>query len=450
MTGDDRPKSWINKALPAVPAVAVLLVVVSSWFARSTQTVAARIYGGPPSADTLAWRVVVSLRESGFYQPVAHTRITITLATHPPVSVEGQSDNEGAWEARIPLPPTASGQIRTSITQPDSNIVLLDAPVTIDPPAWHSSFARAAPPVPGRSSGALDVRLSLSRSIMASAFAEEAIVRVSRDGAPVTSAALSLSGSGLMFDPISARTNSSGVATIRVTPTFTAPEITIRAVSDDAEGVFEGILPVKSGALWVDPDALARGTITVASQVRSQAAYLTLFTEKARLWGGRLTLQPNDQHGASGTMPLPPIPDTAVWLMASPDPQGTGAESELFAWPIVRGQGPQNAAHVSTPILGDGMPQALARAREQKRAAKLRALLIIAVAAVLEAGFLVLRARQAKQELERVIASHADVDEAVTRALVGGHGFWLKLVVAAFLVAIGFGALAFVTWMGAM
>jgi hypothetical protein len=136
--------------------------------------------------------------------------------------------------------------------------------------------------------------------------------------------------------------------------------------------------------------------------------------------------------------------------MASPDPQGTGSETDLLAWPMSSSTDvPAEAAHVSTPMLVDGMPTARAAATQRAHAGRLRALLILSVAALLEAGLIGLRARSARRELEHLIASQIDMDETVSRALMGGSRFWLKMLIATFLIAIAFGALAFVTWLGA-
>ncbi len=451
MSPDDRHKSMISKALSVVPAAAVVAVVVSSYFARAPDIIAARVYGGPPGPDhTLAWRIVVSLRDRGFYEPVRDVPIVIDASSADPV--RGRTDDEGAWEARIPLGADAPAMIDVEVRRDDSGQSLWSGPIAVRPPSWEDAFHTAPAKLPGRTSGELDVEVSLQRAVVAASYPERARVRVSRDSDPVA-ADLTLTGDGVVFDDVDApRTNDRGEAWITLRPTFSTASVTIEARDEGGDvGRIQCPLPVRTGALWVDPAPLADGTIVVSSPVGRRHAYLTWFSKHARLGATRLVLEADGRSGAQGRMALPRLPDAPVWLMISPDPPGTGEEPGLLGWPVQRTwpHDPCPAAHASTVKLADGMPRALEQARRRAHAGRLRAMILLALAALIESALLWTRARHARLELERLLASHADIDEAVSRALVGGSRFWVRMLVATLLVAVGFSALALVIWLGA-
>jgi hypothetical protein len=444
----EQHNALIAKLLSVIPALAVVAVVASSYIARSPDVIAARVYGGPPGPDdTVAWRVVVALHDRGFYAPVPRLPVSIETQFSPPV--EGTTDDEGAFEARVPLhsPPD---QVELTVRRRDSNTVLLHGLVALHPPSWNASFRRVSPHLSGRRGGSLQVDMFLLRGTIASTFPERALVRVSRGHGPVPGARMVITGDGMTFRPSNTPvTDAEGRATITLLTTFPSPTLEIHATDAEGQtGSFECALPVRTGAMWIDPDRLAQHTIVVASPVGHRHAYLTLFNERARLFAARVPLTRDDAGGATTTMPLPSLPAGSTWIMASPDPQGTGSETDLLAWPIATDV-PAEAAHVSTPMLIDGMPAARAAAKQRAHAGRLRALLILSVAALIEAGLIGLRARNARRELEHLIASQIDMDETVSRALMGGSRFWLKMLIATFLIAIAFGALAFVTWLGA-
>ncbi len=446
----ERHNALITKLLSVIPALAVVAVVASSYIARSPDVIAARVYGGPPGPDhTAAWRVVVALHDRGFYEPVP--RLPVAIETQFSSPVEGTTDDEGAWEAPVPVP-SMTDQVPITVRRRDSNAVLLHDVVPLHPPSWNASFRRASPHVSGRRDGALQVDLFLLRGTIASSFPERAIVRVSWNDGPVPAARLVITGDGMTFRPSHTPvTDAEGRATITFITSFPSPTLEIQATDADGQtGSFECALPVRTGAMWVDPDKLAHNAIVVASPVGHRHAYLTIFNEQARLFGARLPLTRDDSGGATATMPLPSLPAGSNWIMASPDPHGTGSEADLLAWPVTSStEVPAEAAHVSTPMLVDGMPAARAAAKQRAHAGRLRALLILSIAALLEAALIGLRAHNAKRELEHLIASQIDMDETVSRALMGGSRFWLKMLIATFLIAIAFGALAFVTWLGA-
>ena len=451
----------IHLAMYALPGIAVIAVVVSSWFARTGDTMAARIYGGPPGPDrVLSWRVVLQRRDRGYYDPVPNIPLVVrVLAGDQSAQTEGVTDDEGAWEVRLPLPPGACSTLSVIAHRRDDPRPLATGDVPVAPALWSQSFGRVDALLSGRRSGDLRIEVAALRGIMAAPFPDQILIRVSRpaDAADVANASISLSAQGVdLPKDTNLRTDAFGRLLLRLTPTFHSPTIEIRATDEaGVQGAFEGVLPVQAGALWLDPDALARGRIEVASPVGHRHAYITVFNRNARLFATRLDMTADADGGARGGIALPPLPDGDLWLLTSPDPQGQGVEAQTVAWPLTLGTrdeprpSARDGARVLTPLLLDGVPTMTANLRSDAVAGRFRAMLILAAAALLESVLLAWRARQARRELELLLASHADIDEALTKAMLGGSRFWIKLVIAALVIAVGFTAMALVTWLGA-
>ena len=448
-----RQNTLIAKLLPVIPAVAVASVMLSSLLAGMPNTVAARIYGGPPGHDgTIAWRVVASWRDRGSYVPLAQQQLSIQ--SHDALLAVGTTDNEGAWEARIPLHSLPSATDPLDITVrchngKNSGDVLLQAPIALYPPAWSTSIRRLSHRIEGRRTGPLQVDVSLMRGTIAATFPERAVVRVTSNSTPIPGARVVLTGDGVSFQPShTLSTNAQGRA--EVTLVAPLPSSTIEVQATDASGqsgTFEGVLPVRAGAFWIDPDRLVQNTIAVTSPVGHPYAYVTVFDEHARLFGARLSLTRDAFGGATATMPLPSRAHS--WILAIPDPPGAEIERQSLAWPVITSPDePAEATHVSTPMLADGMPAAIAASKERRHAHRLRALLILTAAAMIETGLIGLRSRNARQQIKQLLASDVEIEISVSRTVVGGFRFWLMMLIATSLIAVAFGILAFVTWWG--
>ncbi|MCL2823969.1 MAG: Ig-like domain-containing protein [Polyangiaceae bacterium] len=281
---------------------------------------------------------------------------------------------------------------------------------------------------------------------MAASFPESAIIKVSSNDSPSPNTLLTLSGDGTTFDPSAAlTTDEDGVAKTTLTSTLPSPSIEIHATNPSGKsGHLTCTLPVQTGALWIDPKHLANDTIHVVSPVQHRHAYLTFFNHQSRLLGTRLPLIPDASGNASASMAKPTFEN--FWILASPDPPGTGVERELTAWPITPNPNePADAATISTPLLIDGFPDAIAVARDKRRTNRFRTLLILATASLVESGLIYLRLRNARH---RINALEQELDLPLDGSGIGGATLWTVMVVVAFLVAVAFGSLALVSWIG--
>jgi hypothetical protein len=294
----------------------------------------------------------------------------------------------------------------------------------------------------------LQIDLLLARSTLAAAFEEKAIIRVSKDRIPVKKAKLSISGEGVSFPVLPTHTDDDGYAWIRVLPTFPTATLQIQALSElDETGAFDCILPVRIGALWLDPAKLTSKIVFVASPVPHRHAFLTFFSEKARLMAFSIPLENDQAGGAFGSIALPSMPKEPIWLLVSPDPPGVG-ETDLVAWPItIEGSEPQEAAKVSTPLIGDGIPSAIQTSKNRVRLARLRAMVVLAIAAAIETLLIGLVVRQSQHRLRTQLDSLTAEDRELIPSLHGGSRLWIGMLLGSLLVALGFSALALVLWM---
>lgn len=448
------PMQIVQLALHIVPGTTVALAATLALLTRTPNPIGAIVVGGPPGPDgVVAWRITAVERDHGYYAPVIGTHLRLVAqARGASSSCEGTTDSGGAWEARLPLPDPSADQLEIDVRADNVDRPLVHADVPVRPADWDASFKLIGPQVKGEGQGALAISVALTRGALAAGFPEQAIVHVSHasDGRAAPQTRVRVSGEGFVAEPNGELvTNGEGDVRLRILAQHNSPRVELHASADDEQGAWEATLPVVPGSMWVDPAAMASGRLVVRAPVAHKTAYLTFATRTARLLATSIPLSPDASHGATGEMALPSLPDEPVWVLASPDPQGQGMEREQVAWPIGRaGTSTQArpAAQLHTPRLADGIPEAVRSSRASERAARIRIIGMLAIAALIESVLLFVRARQARQELAQILASHADVDEALLHSISGGERFWIKLVIGSVLIAAIFGALAFLLW----
>lgn len=447
----------VSRALQIVPGAAIALAAILAFTSQSANPIGARLYGGPPGPDdVLAWRAVVVERDHGYYAPVRNAHIQVVVRSGAgETSAAGVTNEEGALEVRVPVPSRGTPTVDVSVRAEGVALPILSASVPVVPPQWASAFKRVQGRAIGQRTGAFDVEVIASRGAMAAPFPERVFIHVSLADSktPAAQVRLHIVGEGFEMEPHSeVVTDSQGNAQVSIRPTHHSPRLEIAAeTASGTTGTWEGSLPVAPGNLWLNPEALRQGRLSVSTPVGHRIAYVTVFNEHARLLAMQIPLASQPEGNAGAEVPTPPLPSGECWILASPDPQGEGLEGELLAWPAwlpdTNSSLPQPAASMRTPLLADGVPAAVLRERSSSRSARLRIIFLLAAATLLESALLYLKARQSRDEVSAILASNADIDEAMLHAIEGGERFWLRLVVAAVLVATVFGALAFVLWM---
>jgi hypothetical protein len=173
-------------------------------------------------------------------------------------------------------------------------------------------------------------------------------------------------------------------------------EIDLEATALGRRGTWHGMLPVVPGAIWLEPGSVADPDLRIVTPVPRDVAYVTLATQKERLWSAAVPLAAADARGFSrGSAPWPnltPVADTAqpppMWLTVSSDPQQTSAGT--VGWPVGRIGGPfrdaepRDERRFRDQLLLDGMPAADRRDARRRNGARALSGVALAAAAALE------------------------------------------------------------------
>jgi len=418
----------------------------------SARVSGARIYGGPPFEGTVALRFVVLEHTQGIFVPQSNANLALHLNCQGVSTVTGRTDADGAWETRVPLGSCVGPNLSLELLANGIDRVIPSAEIPLHPPSFTQSLRPIYPSLSGTQTGDFKFSVQLARAIMATTFDETLILSLSQTNAqPASGAKIGIDGDVLVRssrDDLHLDAQGSLRLVLRPLDHHARLEISASLPGNPpSTGSWSGELPVQAGAMWLDPDALKARTISVFAPVVNRAAYLTVFNQTSRIFSTRLELVPDQLGGANGSMPLPSFIPEPAWLLVCPDPPGLGHEIDTIAWPLSQPQ-PAAASTIHTPLLYDGMPAALSRARAKAILARRVATLVLALAAFIESALLFVKARQAKRELDALLSSQEGLDDAIVNVITGGHRFWLRLVGASLIVAVALSALALVVWIG--
>lgn len=433
-----------------VPALATAIVgfaMLGPGAARPV--VAARLLGGPlaPGSQRVSFRAAVVERMRGIDGPVAHFDVRAEAAATNGARGEARlpSGPDGTVEIAIPLDRAASGSIDVRLTDASGRL-LVEGALPSSPAGWGPGepFPSA---LRGNASGDLSIRVAATRGVLAAPFREAMLVEVRDHDAPVVAARVSLSAPGATLDDGDAvprgetlvvTTGADGRARFGLAPLAHDLELSIDASHAGLSGRWSGILPVVPGALWLEPSRRDTTVRRVLSPVPRDAAYLTVASDVARLFGATIALHPDGRGFAVGTIDWAPIASIAgdahpLWATLASDPRGGGAGT--VGWPVALDGDPfavtSRAVH-DVPLL-DGIPRAEKLEASRRGRARLLAFVALAAAALLE-GLLLVRA--ARSGGLRVVIDEAalDGDAAMTVRRAGG-GFLLAVALAVTVLA---------------
>jgi hypothetical protein len=303
-------------------------------------------------------------------------------------------------------------------------------PVGLGAEEWRRGARERAGHLKGRPEGELELRVAVSRGVLAVPFPGELELLVERSGAPVAGAELHWSSEGvdvLTAPPL--QTDAAGRARLRVVPRQHVTSLEVRAERGAARGRWSSTLPVVPGALQV----LVEGEgVEVRSPIDRAEVWYTWVSRDDRLGGGRIDLV----AGAQGTVGRAEFPSSvrdvardALWVIVSGEPDHRSPSA--VGWPL----GKQNQTFdVPEALLLDG---ALLREREaqgERRRVRWVVLAYVALAAVLTLALFI---RQVQQERRRFLQRLAQEEGSLREALVG-HDRSGRLVVAVLCVGLGF------------
>ncbi|MGK4002939.1 hypothetical protein WMF31_09985 [Sorangium sp. So ce1036] len=412
--------------LPALSIGLAALVLLGPGAPRGVTFV--RVWGAPVAgSEALSLRIEGVRRLHGADDPAALSGIGVsaTSAGSPLDPWTGSTGSDGVGEALLRAPGGLAEPVVVRVARGDdagalleARVPLLEARVPLRPPPP----AAEATPLPGVTRGALRLRVTAARGVLAAPFPEAVRVAVETEsGAAVAGARVEASAVGADLDgqgsgPAQVEADARGAAALTVTPRSHAVELTVRATppagarpgspaAPGATGTWEGRLPVIPGAIWLDPARLAGDppALRLVSPAPRTRAYVSLGDARGRLLGAVVPLAPDGAGFSSGELALPGEPALRAtgWAVVASDPHEQGAGA--VAWPL------SPAAAVATPrrveLLADGWPEAEARERARASRARRRGLLVLGAAAAAEMLLLAIEARSARRRLAAHLAA---------------------------------------------
>ena len=215
---------------------------------------------------------------------------------------------------------------------------------------------------------------------------------------------LSLTALGASITPKENETDEHGAASFTVTPLAHHVELTIAARDPDGhEGRWEGLLPVRPGAIWLDPDL--RSGLVFVSPVPRDRIYVSVVTDAGRILGAVVPVTRDDAGFFRGRLDRAPPADLAQ-VIVSGDPSERG--DATVAWPLT-----SPSAAVPAPrleLLLDGAGAAETREHARASAARRAAIFLVAIAALAEILLILVRTRSSQRALEANLAEAVSLD----------------------------------------
>lgn len=368
----------------------------------------ARVRGVPVAGGrTLALRLEGARRLFGVDDVAALEGVTVEVtdagARLAPRGVSFGAD--GVGEASVEKNAPLTGPLDVRVLQ--GNTVLAEGTVPLRPPAPKGA---PAGDIAGVSSGHYRFIVRARRGHLVSPFPDALDVAV---GLPAhvspyrprpAGITLSLAAPGATLTPEKADTDERGTASFTVTPLAHHVELVITALDSDGNaGRWEGLLPVRPGAIWLDPD-LHEGLAFVSPAPRDHV-YASVVTDAGRILGAVVPITRDDAGFFRGRLDLPP-PEGPAQIILSGDPGERG--DATIAWPL--GPRSPSASAPRLELLLDG--SSAAEAREHARAASARraAVFLVAVAALAEVLLILVRTRRSQRDLDANLAAAVSLE----------------------------------------
>jgi len=425
-------RAW-SLALPLLTAIVVCYALLVAGVPRKLH--GARVYGGPSEGvSALSLRVECverdGERETAYWNGplTAHARASSglearALLTH---SLHGVADFELRFAGAV------HGPVQFELLDA-AGASLASGRVELDVTRWAARARYRGGWIRGRSDRALVLSVAAERGAFVVGSPDALSIRVERAGLPVAGAALTITAEGAKLSGFEQlRTDERGRARVFFEANELNPSVRAEAHSDDGQsGQIETPVVVVAGGLR----AQAKGEeLRVESAVPRSEAFFSLVSDRERLAGGVVLLEPNGRGGSFGSIPLPSFRSPA-WVVVSSEVDQNSAAA--IGWPLDVGAEPAHTFDVPDALLLDGLPRAFAR--EQARRSRVRWLTaaFIGLAFMLSVVLLVLRVRAADREISAHLRQDLELESAARIA----PRRLLPLLVAVLSILLGFVAL---------
>jgi hypothetical protein len=438
-----------RQLLLVLPALAVAIVLWAVLGAGGTEPVmSVQIMGGPTRGHSdLSLLVRALATQDGRRTPSAALRLHIAgSGPHARAEWTGSTDETGHVEARLAFSSPLDADPYVRVQALETGQLLGEGVLSLGADQWQMGALRQGGWITGQSQGELLVQVAAQQGALAVPFTSELVVQVSSAAgfAPAPAVALSLELEGAeLVTPAPVRTDAHGLAQVTLRPLEHA--ISLRVSAESAEGRrgrWYGALPVVPGALHVELDG---PRLSVRSPIPRRHAYVSLVSERERLGGAILALEPDVEGGATGTIELDPsllarVHGAPSWGVVSsePDKRSPG----VVGWPLDTPREPDRVLARQTfdvwdRVLLDGTAAALeAHRRTRFKLRGMAALLLVGIGIAM--GALLWYEVQGKRGTRAVRLADTD-----TRSEIEARGRGWVLGAALACIALGIAALAY-------
>lgn len=423
----------------SLPVLAVV-VVCYAWLVAGVprKLHGARMYGGPSEGLSALSLRVESVERAGEYEtpfwngPLsvrARTSSGAEVSLTVPRAVRGVADFELQFASAV------HGPIELELRDA-SRAVLASGHFDLDVPHWAARARHRGGWIRGRADHPLVLAVAAERGAFVVGSPAPLLLRVEQAGSPVPGAALRLSAEGARLSGTEQlQSDERGRARVFFEASDLNPSLRVEARTEDGRiGVIETPISVVAGGMFVLPTA---DGVRVESAVPRSEAFFSLVSERERLSGGLVTLEPNGRGGSVGSVKLAHVPSPSWFVVSSEVDQNSAA---AIGWPLASGSEPAQTFDVPDTLLLDGLPSAFAR--EQARRSRVRWLTaaFIGLSFGLSVALLVQRVRAA----DRSIAEHLreDLDPDLTERIAQRR--LLPVLLAVLAILLGFVALALI------
>lgn len=429
-------RGW-NLSLP----VLTVLVVCYAWLVAGAprKLYGARLYGGPSEGvSRLSLRVEsverVGEREAPFWRGPLSARVR--AASGPEIVVSVPRADDGIADFTVDFARPLHGPVELELRDATSAL-LANGRFQVDVTRWAARARRRGGWVRGRTEQAVTVAVAAERGAFVIGASAPLIIRVERAGLPLAGVSLTLGADGgRLSNADRLRTDDRGRAHVSFEPTELNPSLRVEARTDDGlRGALETPIVVVPGGLFVSA-VDSTGSVRVESAVARDAAFFSLVSDRQRLAGGVVRLEPNGRGGAVGTLRVPRL-ESPAWLVASSEVDQNSAAA--IGWPLGASPDPRQTFDVADLLLLDGMPAAFAREAERRSRVRWLTAAFIAVAFALSVALLLLRVRAADRELSQHLQ---DFDRELTEHIAPRRR--LPILVAVLAISLGFVTLGIV------
>ncbi len=429
--------------MPSLAVFATAALVLGP--GRERPAVGARVWGMPAEgAKVAAWRLETMERQFGADRALAvdGVELSVLQAGRRLATWSGGSGDDGIAEAVLRADEPLAGTLEVSITR--GATALAGGSIALRRP---SPITRERLPANGTARGPIHLRVEVGRGVLAAPFTGSLHIVATRDGAPAEGIRVNVALAGASpasSTGLDTTTDAAGRARMLIAPQWHSVDVKVEATDPRADppakSTWEGELPVRPGALWLDT---SRPAAILGSPVPRDRVYVSGLGNEGRVFGAVVALHktPTGLFEATlDTSPLAGLGALAITVAGDPSEQGAGT----VTFPIEGSDAIAAAPRVE--LMLDGIP--FAERLEKKRAgtARLASVGVALVAAVFEAVLLLLHSRASQAQLAAHLAKVAEEGEdaaaATARIAQSPASRAFSLVVAVGLIVLAFGAVA--------